>query len=414
MNANELATVDQLRAFLGGAQRVAFEVASDKDARYGWIRKTLIQFRYLELRKPDKGVVIRYLVKVSGYSRQQVTRLVKQYRDTGRLARRQRAVKGFRRRYTPEDIRRLAAMDERHGTPNGLTMKKLCERACEVFGQREYQRLAGISVSHLYNLRKSAGYRRCRLTVHKTRPRSVAIGERRAPRPEGRPGFLRVDTVHQGDFDGHKGVYHINTVDEVTQMQAIASVEKISERYLIPALEPLLEAYPFAVLGFHSDNGSEFVNRQVAALLDKLRAEFTRSRPRQSNDNALAECKNGHVIRKHFGHLHIAQRWAPAINEFNREHLNPYLNYHRPCLFPETFEDRKGKQRKRYPYASLMTPYEKLKSLPSAQAYLKPGLNFQSLDKIACQQSDNEAADRLQKARRKLFDRILYPQRKQA
>ena len=79
---------------------------------------------------------MRYLVKVSGYSRQQVTRLVKQYRDTGRLARRQRAVKGFRRRYTPEDIRRLAAMDERHGTPNGLTMKKLCERACEVFGQR--------------------------------------------------------------------------------------------------------------------------------------------------------------------------------------------------------------------------------------------------------------------------------------
>ncbi len=200
MNANELATVDQLRAFLGGAQRVAFEVASDKDARYGWIRKTLVQFRYLELRKPDKGVVIRYLVKVSGYSRQQVTRLVKQYRDTGRLTRRQRVVKGFRRRYTPEDVRRLAAMDERHGTPNGLTMKKLCERACEVFGQREYQRLAGISVSHLYNLRKSAGYRRCRLTVHKTRPRSVAIGERRPaarrpprlhPRRYRPPGRLR-------------------------------------------------------------------------------------------------------------------------------------------------------------------------------------------------------------------------------
>ena len=125
MNANELATVDQLRAFLGGAQRVAFEVASDKDARYGWIRKTLVQFRYLELRKPDKGVVIRYLVKVSGYSRQQVTRL-KQYRDTGRLARRQRAVKGFRRRYTPEDIRRLAAMD----APRHAQRADDAQRAC--------------------------------------------------------------------------------------------------------------------------------------------------------------------------------------------------------------------------------------------------------------------------------------------
>ena len=301
-----------MRAFLGGAQRVAFEVASDKDARYGWIRETLVQFRYLELGKPDKRVVIRYLVKVSGYSRQQVTRLVKQYRDTGRLARRQRAVRGFRRRYTPVDIRLLAAMDERHGTPNGLTAKKLCERACEVFGHREYQRLAGISVSHLYNLRKSAGYRRCRLTVHKTRPRSVAIGERRAPRPEGRPGFLRVDTVHQGDFDDCKGVYHVNTVDEVTQMQAIASVEKISERYLIPALEPLLEAYPFTVLGFHSDNGSEFANRQVAALLEKLQDEFTVAM-KDLCDRIQSECNHNPTRRREMIDNHGGQETANKL-----------------------------------------------------------------------------------------------------
>ena len=300
-----------------------------------------------------------------------------------------------------------AAMDERHNTPNGLTLKKLCERACEVFGQAEYERLAGISVSHLYN-------RRQRHTVDKTRPVSLPIGERRKPQPAGQPGYIRIDTVHQGDLDGEKGVYHINAVDEVTQFEIVVSVERISEVYLIPALEYLLESFPFVILGFHADNGSEYINKQVARLLEKLRIELTKSRARHSNDNALVECKNGHVVRKLLGHAHIPRRWAGPLNDFHRQHLNPYVNYHRPCLFPETVTDRKGKQRKRYPYESLMTPYEKLKSLDNAQTCLKPGVSFDILDKVAYQISDNAAADALQQARRLLFTTIHEQEYKRA
>jgi len=414
MNAEELTTIGQLEAFLAGTQTVAFEVASDKDARYDWIQKTLARFRYQSLGKRDKGILIRYLMKVSGYSRQQITRLIKQYCKHGRLARRQRTVNGFSRRFTEADIHLLAEMDERHNTPNGMAMKKLVERAYSLFGQEEYQRLATISVAHLYNLRKSRGYLRKRRTIEKTRPRVSSIGERRKPEPNGKPGYIRIDTVHQGDWDKQKGVYHINAVDEVTQLEVVVSVEKISERYLIPALQQLLEDFPFVVLGFHSDNGSEYINKQVARLLEKLRIEFTKSRSRHTNDNALAESKNGHVVRKLFGYAHIPQHWAPLINEFNREHFNPYINFHRPCLFPEIVTDPKGKQRKRYPYDLLMTPYEKLKSLPDAAAYLKPGTTFEKLDDIAYEMSDNEAADRLQKARRQLFQTIHEQERKQA
>jgi len=406
MNAEDLTTIEQLSAFLAGTQRVAFEVASGKDARYQWVQKTLVKFHYSLLSRQDKGVLLRYLMKVSGYSRQQVTRLVKQYREQGRLRRRQRTVNGFSRRFTDADIRLLAEMDERHNTPNGPAMKKLCERACTLFGQTEYQRLASISVAHLYNLRKSRPYLRQRRTLEKTRPKVSPIGERRKPRPNGQPGYIRIDTVHQGDWDKQKGVYHINAVDEVTQMEIVVGVEKISERYLIPALEQLLEDFPFVILGFHSDNGSEYINKQVARLLEKLRIEFTKSRSRHTNDNALAECKNGHVVRKLFGYAHIPQHWAPLINDFNRQHVNPYINYHRPCLFPEIITDAKGKQRKRYPYDSLMTPYEKLKSLPDAKTCLKPGMTFAILDAIAYQMSDNDAADRLQQARRQLFKTI--------
>ena len=414
MNTKELTTIDQLSAFIDGAQPVAFEVLSDKDERYRWLQHSLMKFRYKALNKHDKGVLIRYLMKVSGYSRSQLTRLLRQYRETGRVVRRQRTTNGFSRRFTAADIRLLAAMDERHNTPNGFTMKKLCERAWQVFGQDEYQRLGLISVAHLYNLRHSTTYTRCRRKVEKTRPRASQIGERRKPQAQGQPGYIRIDTVHQGDWDKQKGVYHINAVDQVTQMEVIATVERISERYLMPALEQLLGDFPFVIRGFHSDNGSEYINKRVAKLLEKLRIEFTKSRSRQTNDNALAESKNGHVVRKLFGHGHIPQHWAPLINDFNRQHLNHYVNYHRPCLFPETITDARGKQRKRYPYGNLMTPYEKFKSLPMAVACLKPGMTFVILDAMAEQMSDNEAADRLQLARRELFQTIHGQDRKRA
>lgn len=406
MNAEELKTIEQVRAFLDGTQPVMFEVAGDRTARYRWIESTLTRFGYRSLGKPDKGVLIQYLVKVSGYSRQQVTRLIRQYVKTRRLVHRQRTTNGFARRYTATDVRLLAAMDERHHTPNGVTVKKLCERAWRVFGESAYERLASISVSHLYNLRRSSGYQRHRRHFEKTRPRSLPIGERRKPQPNGLPGYIRIDTVHQGDQDKAKGVYHINAVDEVTQWEIVVSVERISERYLIPALEALLEEFPFRVRGIHADNGSEYINKQVATLLEKLRIEFTKSRSRKTNDNALVEGKNGAVVRKLFGYTHIPQRWAAELNGFHRQHLNPYLNFHRPCFFPVTVTDAKGRQRKRYPYDALMTPFEKLKSLPDGAAALKPDTSFEILDTVAHEMSDNQAADRLQRARRKLFSKI--------
>ena len=403
MTLNALTTIAHLEEFLAGTQPVAFSVLSSKDACYQWIQTTLLRFEYQALSKPQKGIVIRYRQKMSGYSRQQLTRLIHPYRQTGCVTRRQRTVQGFARRYTENDIRLLAAMDTRHDTPCGPAVKKLCERAWQLFGETEYARLATISISHLYNLRQSTRYLRQRRHVENTRPTRSSIGERRKPQPEGQPGFLRIDTVHQGDLDKQKGVYHINAVDEVTQFQVVCTVEKISEAYLLPALALLLAAFPFRIRGFHSDNGSEYINGRVARLLGKLLIEFTKSRARQTNDNALVESKNGAVVRKFFGHAHIPQHWASLINVFNQEHLNPYVNFHRPCFFPETRIDSKGKERKLYRYAMMMTPYEKLKSLPQAEDYLKPEATFEILDATAQQLSDNQAADLLQKARRQLF-----------
>ena len=401
-------TLAQVRAFLDGSQ--PFELLiPDREQAYDFIADTLRGLRYGRLKRPDKGLVRRYLVKMSGFSRQQLTRLIAQYRAQGRLEdrRHQPPAKPFAKRYTPADILALAELDALHGTLSGPATKKLCERAFTLYGDTRYARLAKISNGHLYNLRQTALYHRQRVTVSKTRPVTVHIGERRKPRPYGQPGYLRIDSVHQGDLDGIKGLYLINAIDEVTQFQFIGAVERISEQFLLPILERLIRAFPFTIRGFHADNGSEYINHRVAKLLNQLHvAEFTKSRARRSNDNALVESKNGSIVRKHLGYSHIPGRYASLVNDFTLNALSPYLNFHRPCFFPEEVVDNKGRVTKRYRYEHLMTPYEKLKSLDNADSFLKPHITFQVLDEIALKQSDNEAARHLNQARKELFQSI--------
>jgi len=203
-------------------------------------------------------------------------------------------------------------------------------------------------VAHLCNLRHQQRYRERRLNYTKTRPTAVSIGERRRPDPQGQPGYLRLDTVHQGDRPGAKGVYHINAVDEITQWEIVSATAGISEAWLEPVLAALLRQFPFPFLGFHSDNGSEFINQTVARLLNKLLIEQTKGRPRHSNDNQLVETNNGAVIRKHMGYGYIHAQHAEPIQHFYSAHLNPYLNYHRPCAQADIEVDEKRSQRRHY------------------------------------------------------------------
>jgi len=406
MNIEQLKEVIDLEAFLQGNQKIAYSLPDNKAERYLQIERILVKFNYQSCTKKDKGTITRFLMKLSGYSRQQIVRLIKKYRQSGHVIYRP-AKNGFSKKYTAEDIRELVKMDRLHNTPCGHTIKKLMERSFNLYGDKKHQRLMNISVAHIYNLRASTAYKRQRIWIEKTKPRQVAIGERRKPQTNGEPGYIRIDTVHQGDLDRKKGVYHINATDEITQFEVVLSVEKISEAYLIPILEKLLDYFPFEVKGFHSDNGSEYVNQNVAKLLEKLRIEFTKSRSRHSNDNALAESKNASIVRKMFGYIHIQQKHAPRINEFNVHYLYPYINFHRPCFFPETITDSKGKERKKYHYKNMKTPYEKLKSLPNSEKYLKQGVKFETLDRFAMKMTDNEAADRLNKERQTLFNTII-------
>jgi len=400
MDDRELRMLEEVKQFLDSSQRIEFRGLNVKE-KYGWTEEVLKRFKYQRLKKAGKGVIREYIEKVTGYSRSQVNRLIGRYQESGEIEPTEYQRHCFPKKYTAGEIALLAMTDELHGSLSGPATKKVLEREYRVYGNVEFQNLSEISVSQIYNLRRSRSYRGRRFTH--TRSVASRIGERARPEPQGQPGHIRIDTVHQGDQEGRKGVYHINAVDEVTQWEIVASVSRIAEYDLEPLLESMLNQFPFQVRGFHSDNGSEYVNRIVAGLLSKLLIRFTRSRPRRPSDNGLVETKNGAIIRKNLGYVHIARSCADLLNIYHKDNLNPYINFHRPCFFPVETIDQKGKVKKKYPYETIKTPYEKLKSLPDAASYLRPGITLTELDAIANQMSDNKFAERMVKARSNLF-----------
>ena len=283
LQTQRVRTLEQVRVFIEGSEAVDF-VGGDREGVYVLVRRTLVQLEYHHrLSKPDKGLVKRYLEKVTGLSRSQLTRLIGQHLRTGKIKDRRGKVpaRPFERRYMQSDIRLLAKVDELLNQMSGLGTRAVLRREFAVYGNARFERLAGLSNGHLYNLRQSRTYR--------------------------------------------------------------------------------------------------------------------------TNDNALAESKNASVVRKWLGYAHIPQRFAGQVNAFNRDWLSPFLNYHRPCLFPTEECDDKGRVRKRYRDADTMTPYDKFKSLDDVEQYLLPGVTFEQLDNAALAVSDVQAAEALNQAREELF-----------
>jgi hypothetical protein len=401
---DHLVSVAQLTEFVKLNNSAKFKSNSSKVETYAWIDKSLGKFKYRYLKKKEKGIVKKYIMDMTGYSEGAVDKLIAQKMKTGRIVVKERTQNAFQRFYEPSDYSLLADVSNVTLNQNGRALQEMCKSMYLDFNDSRFERLSKISVSHLYNLKKTNVYQSKSLHYTKTNPVNVNIGERRKPQPFGKPGYVRVDSVHQGDLDKQKGVYHVNLIDEVTQVEYIGTVEGISEYFLIPMLEEALSTFPFKVLGFHSDNGSEYINRQVASMLLKILADQTKSRSRHSNDNALVECKNGAIIRKYMGYSHIPKKYAERIHEFNKRFLNPYINFHRFSAYPTDYVDAKGKVKKKY--ETYMPPIQKLLSLPRCEEYLREGVTRESLVEESKRMNHFESAQKTFEERRKLFREI--------
>jgi hypothetical protein len=228
----EKLSLEEIRRFVEASETIRF-AGEKREQVYGWIERVLCQQQYARQGKAARGLLRRYIEKMTGMSRVQVTRLTGRYLASGQVGAESIDDTGLPSA-TLRPMCVAAAVDEAHQTLSGPATDYIREREYQQYGKQEYARLASISVSHLYNLRRKRGYRQRRLNYVKTKPTAVTIAERRRPDPQGRPGYLRIDTVHQGDQGGVKGLFHINAVDEVTQWQIVAATERISEAWLQP------------------------------------------------------------------------------------------------------------------------------------------------------------------------------------
>jgi hypothetical protein len=385
---------------------VSFQFNDRKDT-YSFIKKTTWNLYYLKRSKSEKTQILKYLSLVTGYSQIQTKRLVS-LAIKGRLqfSMKTRNTTSFARKYTDEDIKLIADFDETAKDRNGHAMRKHFRRQFEIYGDERFKRLSNISNGQIYNLRDTNLYRYHHKKFIVTNPVSNHIGSRRKPTPEGQPGFIRVDTVHQGDRDDKKGPYYVNFVDEVTQWQIVICVPQIDEKHLKPMYEKILDQFPFKVINFHSDNGSEFLNDYVSKILRDKHIEQTKSRPRKHNDNGLVESKNGWVIRKEFGFIFRPKEAAPEIQKYLDEYFNTYLNYHRICAFPTKMIDKRGRERTVYKAEDYATPFEKLKEIDPKAGYMRSGESYEKMDKIQMEKSDYEYIIDMRDAYHKMIRKI--------
>lgn len=406
MNISHITNIDEITGFLKSTASCSFAACKSKQEVYEWLNTLLTKLPYRKLKKKKKRLVKEFIQKITGYSNIQIKRLISKHKQ-GQLYWKPWQKSNFSQVYSHEDIVLLHEVDSAHRL-SGKATKAILRREYKQFGKTEFRKIANISVSHIYNLRGSVVYLRMGAVFSKTKSNAAPIGIRRKPRPNGKPGYLRVDTVHQGDRNQEKGVYWINVVDEVTQFEFVFCTPSIDARHIKPILQVLVKLCPFIIVNFHSDNGGEYINYVVADILNRLHIDQTKSRSRKSNDNGLAETKNGSIVRKHFGYAHIpaTENNAHLLNTFCINFLNPYLNYHRPCGYATTIADKRGKEKKIYKTNDYKTPYEKLKNLPKPTQYLKAGINFEELDKVAYAESDTEYAKKMEKEKWKACTKL--------
>ena len=400
-----LLTIEDLIGFIKSVKKIELRADLNVKDRAIWIKKRLLRFKYIKLNRKEKGIVKEYLKLITGLKDRTIKSHIMAYTKCKTIGDRYKR-NCFTKKYTKEDEELLAETDNLHSRLNGIATRMICKKMYKE-GDNSYKNLSEISTAHLYNLRKTNIYKNVSTTVSKTQAVNRNIGERKKPQPKGLPGFIRVDTVHQGDLNGEKGVYHINLVDEVTQWDVMIAVEGISEEFLIEAIEGAMSYFPFEIINFHSDNGSEFINYKIAGMLNRMLIKQTKSRSRHSNDNGLVESKNGSIIRKHLGHWHIPRKFANNINEFYIKYMIPYVNFYRPSAFPvKTLLDN-GKIKISYPEEEYKTPLEKLLSLDNCENLIKKGLSKQILLDLANTQSPNQAAKILQKEKKKLLNLVI-------
>ena len=408
LQTERLRTMEQVRAFVEGSEPVDYQ-PKDRASAYAFVRRTLAAFDYHRLGRADRGCVRAYIGKACGFSAAQISRLIRQQAETGAVVDRRARNSGrpFETVYAAADIRLLAEVDEAFGGMSGLATCEILRRARDVHGDARFERLADVSRSHLYNLRATRTYRTKRTTWAKTRPSPVAIGVRKAPEPNGQPGFLRVDTVHLGDRGraqgrvrrqrrgrGHavrarwRGAGHLGAVHGSGAGSAAAPVPV--RRAGLPRRQRLRVRQP------PRRQAAEQAARRVHEVAP---AALQRQRP-SSRARTPTWCAG--IWATSTSPSASPTTWTASPARACRRSSTSTA----PACSPPSAWTPRARCGEPTAATTCSTPLEKLKSLPGAASFLREGAGFADLDRAAAAQTDMQAAKSLNRARDELFRKV--------
>lgn len=175
-----------------------------------------------------------------------------------------------------------------------------------------------------------------------------------------RPGAIEADTVaHCGPTFVGEFARTLTMTDMFTGWTENVSIRNNASRWITGAVEELQASFPFPLVSFDSDNGSEFINHDVAAWLQARDITQTRSRPYRKNDQATVESKNNHVVRKHaFYWRYDTPAELTLLNEMWRL-VSLRLNFFTPTRKPVDYTTAADGRRRRV-YDDPKTPWQRV------------------------------------------------------
>ena len=176
---------------------------------------------------------------------------------------------------------------------------------------------------------------------------------------EQRPGFVEIDLVaHDGGLAAGDYCQTLDLTDIATTWTETLAVRNKAQAWVFAALKEMRQKLPFSLLGIDSDNGSEFINKDLLEYCQKQKLSFTRSRPYRKNDNCFVEQKNYSVVRRAVGYARYdTEAQLHLLNELYAT-LRLYTNFFQPTMKLKAKERVGSKVIKRYDRAQ--TPYQRV------------------------------------------------------
>jgi hypothetical protein len=193
-----------------------------------------------------------------------------------------------------------------------------------------------------------------------------SIPMRRIAWDEPTPGHFETDLVHHcGPIADGQYVHTLQMVDVTTGWSERRAILERSQVVVQDAFRRIRMRLPFPVLEIHPDNGSEFLNQPLSVVWAEIfpKAEFSRSRPYQKNDNRFVEQKNNSLVRAYFGFERLDSVSQLQLMNQIYDKMWLYYNFFLPVLRLKSkdFLGPAGSLNhiKRH-YAIAQTPFERL------------------------------------------------------